>query len=184
MKYFFILYLFALLTQSVFGQTDSILQKQPDTLTRAATVDTCSMSQVTFDICDSLLCHASKHLGKPYKPKGTSPKSGFDCSGFVRYNFKRFNIELPRSSTEQVKIGTKVDTENALPGDLIFFKGRSLKSKNAGHVGIVVSKNERTIRFIHSAVTGGIRYDSTSSNYYKKRYLSIRRVINTASNIP
>ena len=130
---------------------------------------------------DSLLVHAIKHLGKPYKNRGISPSEGFDCSGFVCYNFKKYNIALPRSPWLLIKQGIEVQKENAKPGDLIFFKGSNVKSLEAGHVGIIVSKSENSIKFIHAAIKGGIRYDSTSSTYYRQRFLGIRRIINASS---
>lgn len=128
-----------------------------------------------FD-ADSLLRHANKYIGVPYRYSGKSPKSGFDCAGFVCYNYKKFGLKLPPSSIQQIKVGDKIERDSARAGDLIFFKGRNHKSKVAGHVGIVVEVKDTHILFIHSAVTGGVRYDKTNSDYYKKRFIGIRRV--------
>ena len=43
-------------------------------------------------------------------------------------------------------------------------------------MGIVVSIKDSNVKFIHAALKGGIRFDSTSSDYYRKRYLGIRRI--------
>lgn len=160
----FIAFLF--FSKCLFAQADS---------TTSACTDTLRLSQETLTM-DSLLRHAQGFLGTPYKYSGKSPKTGFDCSGFVCFNFKKFGIPLPYSSHEQVKLGEKIGQEEAKAGDLIFFKGRNIKSKLAGHVGIVVEVTEKHIRFIHSAVTGGVRYDNTEALYYKKRFIGIRRL--------
>lgn len=145
-----------------------------------AQIDSCAISlrdstHDHFD-ADSLLRHADKFLGIPYRYSGKSPKRGFDCAGFVCYNYKKFGVQLPYSSIEQIKVGNKIERDSAKAGDLIFFKGRNHKSKTAGHVGIVVEVRDTHILFIHSAVTGGVRYDKTNSDYYKKRFIGIRRV--------
>ncbi len=151
----------------VFSQTDSLFCSSKDSI--------CAQTE-GIDI-DSLLRHAHTCLGKKYRYSGKSPKTGFDCAGFVFYNFKKFGVTLPYSSCEQIKRGTKVKKGEAQPGDLIFFQGRSTKSKRAGHVGIVVKRlSDDTIYFIHAAVTGGVRYDSTEGLYYKKRFIGLRRL--------
>jgi len=151
------------------------LQAQPLT-TDSVSTDTSNVVKKLFFDADSLLTHARQHLNLPYRYSGTSPKTGFDCSGFVCYNFKRYNIVLPHSSSEQMKQGEKIEKSEARAGDLIFFKGSDVNSTQAGHVGIVVSVNDSTVKFIHAAIKGGIRFDSTSSDYYRKRYLGIRRL--------
>ena len=49
---------------------------------------------------DSAIVYAKKFIGTHYKYAGNSPETGFDCSGFVNYVFKRYNITLPRSSKD------------------------------------------------------------------------------------
>jgi cell wall-associated NlpC family hydrolase len=149
-----------------FSQSDSLYCRQNEP----------SFTQNTGIDIDSLLRHAHTCLGKKYRYSGKSPKTGFDCAGFVFYNFKKFGIILPYSSCEQIKRGIEIGKEEAMPGDLIFFKGRSLSSKRAGHVGIVVKVSDRTIHFIHAAVTGGVRYDSMAGDYYRKRFIGLRRL--------
>ena len=149
-------------------------------LTAHAQSDSCffvrsDTTRIGIDV-DSLLRHAHQYLGIPYRYSGKSPKTGFDCAGFVCYNYKKFGLKLPYSSLQQIKVGEKIEKDSAKAGDLIFFKGRNHQSKVAGHVGIVVEVTDVHIRFIHSAVTGGVRYDNTNSDYYKKRFIGIRRL--------
>ena len=90
----------------------------------------------TLNPIQSLVSFANKHLHIPYRSGGSS-KKGFDCSGFVRYCFNQWNIPLPHSSAAQAEHGETVELDDAKPGDLIFFKGNSTKSKRIGHVGII-----------------------------------------------
>jgi cell wall-associated NlpC family hydrolase len=132
-------------------------------------------SPCLFD-SDSLLREARKHLGKHYYYRGCSPKTGFDCSGFVMYNFKKWGLRLPHSSHAQSNYGTKIEPKEAQAGDLIFFKGSDARTKKVGHVGIVVANKGSNILFIHSSVKGGIKFDSTSADYYKHRFIKVKRL--------
>lgn len=125
---------------------------------------------------EALLTFAERHLHIPYRSGGMS-KKGFDCSGFVRYCYEKWNVLLPHSSSAQAHKGEEVPLEEAQPGDLIFFKGSSTKSSQVGHVGIITEVNSRYVRFIHSAFKGGVRYDVLNSDYYKKRFVAIRRIL-------
>lgn len=158
-----------LFSGSAFSQSRGTLEIPSDTLFK-------ELRQL-FD-ADSMLLHARKFIGKRYQYRGISPKTGFDCSGYVLYNFKRYGIPLPHSSYEQIKLGEKIEVADTKAGDLIFFKGRSTKSRLAGHVGIVVSVNNGVVKFIHSSTSLGVRYDYTNANYYKIRFLGIRRLTN------
>ncbi|MBD9478164.1 C40 family peptidase [Pseudoxanthomonas sp. PXM02] len=112
-------------------------------------------------------------MGTPYRWGGTSPDSGFDCSGLVGYVFRTaLGIELPRVSRDMAanadaeRIGTR---EELRQGDLVFFglKGR------VNHVGIYVGEG----RFLHSPSSGkDVRVDSLITGYWANRYLSARRV--------
>ena len=60
--------------------------------------------------------------GTPYRYGGLS-RRGVDCSGFVYLTFRdRFNLQLPRSTRAQTDIGTRIDKDQLLPGDLVFLK--------------------------------------------------------------
>jgi cell wall-associated NlpC family hydrolase len=112
-------------------------------------------------------------MGTPYRWGGTSPDSGFDCSGLVGYVFRTaLGIELPRVSRD---MASKADAElvaardQLRQGDLVFFglKGR------INHVGIYVGEG----RFLHSPSSGkDVRVDSLITGYWANRYLSGRRV--------
>jgi LysM repeat protein len=121
-----------------------------------------------------LILKASENIGTRYRPGGTTTE-GFDCSGLMCYTFGSYDIKLPRTSIEMASYGSKIDTENAQKGDLIFFKtnGRS----RINHVGMVVEVLDDEIKFIHSSTHGGVIISSTKESYYKKSLAQVNRVL-------
>ncbi|RTY71225.1 peptidoglycan endopeptidase [Flavobacterium sp. LB2P53] len=126
------------------------------------------------DFLDQLIEHASENIGTRYRMGGTT-KSGFDCSGLMRTTFEAFDIKLPRTSIAQSGFGTKINTEEAKKGDLIFFKTNGRRQIN--HVGMVVEVCEGEIKFIHASVSSGVIISSTKEKYYEKNFTQINRVL-------
>ena len=123
-------------------------------------------------IREELIKTAESFVGVPYLWGGTSPNSGFDCSGLSMTVYQLNGLDLPRSSKEQYETGSSVQQNDLLKGDLVFF-ATSGKDKVA-HVGIYVGDG----RFIHAAGKGkNIRVDHLSSSYYKRRYVGGRTYI-------
>ncbi|MDL2322399.1 C40 family peptidase [Bacteroidales bacterium OttesenSCG-928-A17] len=128
----------------------------------------------------SLVVSAEKLKGVPYRYGGNSPR-GFDCSGYVNYVFGQVGYKLPRSTEELIKSGKKISEKDAMPGDLIFFRGNDRRNKKAGHVGIITSISGSKIYFIHASTSSGVRVDSNEQEYYKSRYLQIRKILTAKS---
>jgi cell wall-associated NlpC family hydrolase len=84
----------------------------------------------------ALIDFAKQYLGTPYRSAGQHPEKGFDCSGFVYFVFKEFNIKVPRSSIEYQFMGKALQAEEFRIGDVLVFYGY-LNSKSIGHVGII-----------------------------------------------
>ena len=124
----------------------------------------------------SVVVYAEKFVGIPYRYGGSTPQ-GFDCSGYVNYVFRNYGYNLPRSTSELIKTGKKISKKDAMPGDLIFFTGNNKRSKTAGHVGIITSVQGDKIYFIHASTSSGIRVDSNEQEYYRSRFLQIRKVL-------
>jgi cell wall-associated NlpC family hydrolase len=123
-------------------------------------------------IREELMKAAESFVGVPYLWGGSSPNTGFDCSGLSMTVYQLNGLDLPRSSKEQYETGTPVDRNDLLKGDLVFFAS-SGKDKVA-HVGIYVGDG----RFIHAPGRGkNIRVDYLSRSFYKKRYLGGRTYI-------
>jgi cell wall-associated NlpC family hydrolase len=68
---------------------------------------------------------AARYRGVPYRAGGTSPRSGFDCSGYTRYVFAQLGIRIPRVSRQQYASMIHISRAQAVPGDLVFFHSRS-----------------------------------------------------------
>lgn len=123
-------------------------------------------------IREELIKTAASFVGVPYLWGGTSPNTGFDCSGLSMTVYQLNGLDLPRSSKEQYETGSPVGRSDLLKGDLVFF-ATSGKDKVA-HVGIYVGDG----RFIHAAGRGkNIRVDHLTSSYYRKRYVGGRTYI-------
>ena len=110
-----------------------------------------------------------KLLGIRYKYGGDTVR-GFDCSGFTRYIFAQFGIDLPRTSAGQAGVGAKVSKNELRPGDLVFF---NTNGKGISHVGIYMGDG----KFAHASTTRGITITPMNDKYYSKRYVTARRVL-------
>ncbi len=110
--------------------------------------------------------------GTRYVMGGTS-RSGFDCSGFVRFILGATDgVALPRTAMEQYEHGTPISQAQAQPGDLVFFK--NTYKPGISHVGIYVGGGQ----FVHAAnAHKGVRADSLNSSYYQAHFAGIRRVL-------
>jgi peptidoglycan DL-endopeptidase CwlO len=64
---------------------------------------------------------AKKYIGVRYKRGGTSPRAGFDCSGFTQYVYKKAGKNIPRTSAQQRHAGKTITRKWARPGDLVWF---------------------------------------------------------------
>ena len=111
-------------------------------------------------------------VGVNYRRGGTNPDNGLDCSGFVQIVFSEAaGLLLPRTASEQSKVGEKVDKTELKAGDLVFF---NTMRHAFSHVGIYLGD----YRFLHAPRTGGeIRVDDMRQSYWKKNYNGARRVV-------
>ena len=118
----------------------------------------------------SVLQRAFALLGTPYRWGGTSPESGFDCSGLVGYVFRTIGIDLPRVSRSMAHEGTEVANRDALAeGDLVFFGKRG----RIDHVGIYIGDG----KFLHAPRTGrDVTVSSLTTGYWSQKYLQARRI--------
>jgi cell wall-associated NlpC family hydrolase len=113
--------------------------------------------------------YAKRFVGVPYRWGGESPRTGFDCSGFVAYVFRHFGFSLPHYTFAQFDLGLHVRRQRLRPGDLVFFDG-------VGHVGLYIGGG----RFVHAPHTGTrVRVDGLGG-WYAARYSGARRILRTA----
>ena len=109
--------------------------------------------------------YARRFAGVRYSWGGMSPRTGFDCSGFVRNVYGHFGITLAHSSYAQFLRGRRVSRGGLRPGDLVFFDG-------LGHVGIYVGNG----RFIHAPHTGTRVRVEKLAGWYGSRFDGARRL--------
>lgn len=119
--------------------------------------------------------YAEEFIGIPYVWAGTSPKTGFDCSGFTSYVLDNFGIKVSHSSQAQEKEGKKVRIEEVRPGDLIFYRRSPIEQ--VFHVSLVVENNREGITVIHSVSRGVVRENITKSSYWAPMVSSARNVV-------
>ena len=117
----------------------------------------------------SIVATARKYLGYKYVYGGSSPSTGFDCSGFTSYVFKQHGISLNRTAAGQYSNGVAVSRSNLQPGDLVMF-GKS----GINHVAIYIGGGQ----IIHASTPStGVRIDSLSTGYYNNNYVGARRIL-------
>ena len=92
---------------------------------------------------DDIVEYAKQFIGVPYRAGGNTT-AGFDCSGYTKYVFKHFNVDLSRIAADQTSMGNVISKSDLQPGDLVFF------GKSIYHVGIYVGNGQ----FIHSPKPG------------------------------
>lgn len=125
---------------------------------------------------------AEHYLGTPYRYGGTSPITGFDCSGFVQYVFARNAVRLPRTSRQQAKVGVALSRNwrSLRPGDLVMFAERG---EPISHVAIYAGHN----RIIHASASGGeVRYDDLGTRrgqWFVEHMVAARRVTPNANGL-
>lgn len=114
-------------------------------------------------------------IGKPYHWGGTSPRTGFDCSGLVYYAYKDLvKFRIPRTANEMYHLrdAASVDRGELESGDLVFF--RTQGRGTADHVGVYVGNG----KFIQSPRSGqDIQITSLSEDYWVRHYVGARRVM-------
>ena len=113
-----------------------------------------------------VIAYARHLLGVRYSYGGSSPRSGFDCSGFTRFVFAHFGVSLPHYSVAQFSLGRHVGRNGLRPGDLVFFDGLD-------HVGIYIGRG----LFIHAPHAGTRVSVAPLSGWYSSRFTGARRVI-------
>jgi cell wall-associated NlpC family hydrolase len=125
-----------------------------------------SKREAPENLGERMVSYAKHLVGVRYSWGGSSPRTGFDCSGFVRYVYGHFGISLAHSSFSDFWRGKHVGRWSMKPGDLVFFDG-------AGHVGIYVGHG----RFIHAPHTGTVVRISTMAGWYSTRFDGARRLV-------
>jgi peptidoglycan DL-endopeptidase CwlO len=110
---------------------------------------------------EKALAFARSQTGKPYVWGASGPDS-YDCSGLTQAAWKAAGVTLPRTTWDQVKIGTQVSVASAQPGDLVFFYD------DISHVGLYLGDG----MMIHAPKPGA--YVREESIYYMPIHSVVR----------
>ncbi|MDA9558328.1 NlpC/P60 family protein [Vibrio sp.] len=109
--------------------------------------------------------------GAPYQLGGTS-KQGIDCSAFVQTAYKdAADVNLPRTTEQQVEVGSFISSGDEEPGDLVFFKTSAWGTK---HVGIYLGNQE----FLHASTSKGVIKSRLDNPYWADAFWQFRRLPN------
>lgn len=110
-------------------------------------------------------------VGVRYRYGGSSPETGFDCSGLVTHVFERaWGVSVPRSTEEQRSAGRAVKRERLQPGDLVFYDTRN---RPFSHVGIYLGDGV----FVHAPRPGQrVRLENIDNPYWRARFNGARRL--------
>ena len=118
----------------------------------------------------AMLEEAEKYLGTPYVWGGSSPETGFDCSGYVCWVLNQSGWDVGRTTANGLwQQSAKVSEHAAKPGDLVFFQG-TYDTPGASHVGLYVGDG--------MMISAGdpIKYSNIHSSYWDKHLLGFGRI--------
>lgn len=117
---------------------------------------------------NALLGHYTNWAGTRHKLGGTTTQ-GIDCSSFIQILFQeKFQLELPRSSREQMTMGERVDMTDLRSGDLLFFRTGPTRR----HVGVYMGNNQ----FMHVSTRVGVEMTKLLTPYWQRHFITARRV--------
>lgn len=121
--------------------------------------------------------YAEKFVGVKYKWAGESPE-GFDCSGYILYVMRNFKYEFNHGAKDQSELGTLVNKENALPGDLVFFgKEYSNGRCKIDHVAMLYKMQDGNPVVIHCSSKGVVIQELKPDDYWGKKVLFYRNIL-------
>ena len=116
-------------------------------------------------LAERLVTFARKQVGVPYAWGGTSPRSGFDCSGLVYATYRSIGRHIPRTTYGQMGIGRRVRWAQLRAGDLVF--------TNGGHHVVLVANRTHAI----AAPRSGTRVRFVSLRSLRHEFVAARRLL-------
>ena len=90
-------------------------------LPKAMTMTEIRYGEGISDVRVDMVQYACQFVGNRYVWGGTSLTNGVDCSGFTMKIYEKYGIYLPHSSSAQSGYGTRINPNEAKPGDLFFY---------------------------------------------------------------
>ena len=120
----------------------------------------------------AMMTEARKYIGYPYVWGGSSPKTSFDCSGYVSWVINRSGWNVGRLGAQGLcNICTPVSPSDAKPGDLVFFE-HTYDTDGVSHVGIYVGNG------MMLAAGDPIGYSNLNTSYWQSHFLTFGRLPN------
>ncbi len=157
--------IFPLIVCIIFTACSSKQNNIPQTVQAGVTENTISLTQ-------NIVSTLKNQAGKSYKLGGTSPATGFDCSGLIYWAYKQHGIDVPRISYEQAKAGREVAKNKLRPGDILIFK--SGNSPNGLHTATYLGNNQ----FIHAPnARKKVKIETLAGGYWAKHFIQARRIV-------
>jgi cell wall-associated NlpC family hydrolase len=113
---------------------------------------------------------AKEMVGARYRYGGSSPSSGFDCSGLIYYSYKRIGLRAPRTTRDLYRYARPVHPTEMRTGDILFFK---LDRKKVSHAAVYLGNG----RMVHAPSSGKyVSYAQLSSPYWSERLIGAGRL--------
>ena len=117
----------------------------------------------------AMMTEAQKYIGYPYVWGGSSPKTSFDCSGYVSWVINHSGWNVGRLGAQGLcDICTPVSPDDAKPGDLVFFTG-TYDTDGISHVGIYVGNG------MMLAAGDPIGYSNLNTSYWQSHFYTFGR---------
>ena len=139
-------------------------------------LDPVAVDKQSQDAIGNMLLQSISLIGIPYRWGGNTPEEGMDCSGFIRYIFKKsMGITLPRTAAEMATVGKRVSLDELEPGDLLFF---TIHHNRIDHVGMYIGDN----KFIQSPHTGDTIKVTELTSPWRAHITGAKRIVQEDEN--
>lgn len=137
--------------------------------------DVKAIERADDNVRSDIVVRALTLIDIPYRFGGSTPATGFDCSGLVRYVYSTTKgQQLPRRAEEIGKLGEPIARSQLEPGDLVFF---NTLRRAYSHVAIYIGDG----RFLHAPAHGGkVRIEALDDRYWQSRFDGARRLLASA----
>ncbi|WP_226003116.1 C40 family peptidase [Paenibacillus sp. BJ-4] len=137
--------------------------------------NTAQAATTSTSVGQKVIDYGERYMGTPYRfGASTSTTRYFDCSSFMKHIFKKYGVDLPRTSVQQSKVGRAVSKSNLKKGDLVFFSSGSRSTgRNITHVAVYMGGG----KILHTYGSPGVTISNLNSSYWKRAYIKARRVL-------
>lgn len=145
------------------SEIEEVSEEEAYSINLAASVEEIPYNEI---ISNQVINYAMQFVGGPYVYGGNSLTNGTDCSGFTKLVYANYGVYLPRSAPEQARVGTHIDLDNIMPGDIVVSGYDGVVCHAAIYIG-----DEKLVHALNSNV--GI----VVTSLYIMPIIDVRRVI-------